>query len=402
MCMQKPSDRIFDELLDLEDQDLTPQDAREYGSVERATDHCSVGQMRSTLDGLDSFAADDPDAAARKTQRCWNKIQPSGRLQSRPPRSSLWTSRPPPRLPSGDLSGPELDKTLSDASNAKLDESFLDLDALYYPLNDFDEGNWEGTFSSRLTENAEGSKSLANCTGTLDLDDTESPASSLDVMSAGSDDLPCATAAATHSVSNVVASSSASSSTSRSRSVGVSAGKRKSPSPNRKCTKAPQCKKPTVGGTKRQDRVRASVRVTPSRRRKKAEYLNHISDEDLAGLEIPQLMRLGKIANFSEDRMKDLKVRRRKLRNRCSARGSAQKRRTEFKSVVSSRHELEDEYKRLQEEHRALIRTHDMLMTQAETVKQITRYEALSIQDLTTRVQELQAAAGIYSEDSVL
>lgn len=395
--MQRPLDKELDVLFDIQNQLLISDDRNTCSETrDSTTDLLSLHQ--NNLDALYTAIDDDDPNLSTVAD---DKIHTSGRspvrvdscsdvgtlgIQLSAPSSSESDHSLQPRLRSMDFgAAPKLDKTL----NVGLVETYDDLEAMYNQKNLIGTDAWVDVLSVRNGDNR--GNLMENYPATVSTGyDTDSPTSSRDLMTVMNDNRASSFSADMQD-DNVL--SNGPRVTSPCRGLGKPLLPKK--------IKTGPCKKSIVGGSTKQSIARASVRVTPSRRRKKAEFLNNITDDELTALEIPQLIRFGKMAGFAEDRIKELKIRRRKLKNRCSARGSAQKRRTEFRSVVSSHQELEDEYVRLQQEHTALLRTHGMLMAQAQAVRQIAEYEAQGIQDLTARVEELQAAAKIQS-DSIM
>eukprot|EP00041_Stephanoeca_diplocostata_P008575 m.126807 g.126807 ORF g.126807 m.126807 type:complete len:326 (-) comp17390_c0_seq1:160-1137(-) len=75
--------------------------------------------------------------------------------------------------------------------------------------------------------------------------------------------------------------------------------------------------------------VKTKSAASKKTRRKTAEQMIRIPDSQLTSLEVPELIRLATAAGLPDEKINALKIRRRKLKNRSSARGSAQRRRTE-------------------------------------------------------------------------
>lgn len=95
------------------------------------------------------------------------------------------------------------------------------------------------------------------------------------------------------------------------------------------------------------------------------QRLAFTDDEYLSSLEVSELIRLGTKAGISDNSISALKVRRRKLRNRFSARESAQKRRSVFATYLDSRDRLLSEYQQLKTSNATLSHEHAELGSQA-------------------------------------
>eukprot|EP00041_Stephanoeca_diplocostata_P040259 m.1638961 g.1638961 ORF g.1638961 m.1638961 type:complete len:338 (-) comp32143_c0_seq1:353-1366(-) len=145
----------------------------------------------------------------------------------------------------------------------------------------------------------------------------------------------------------------------------------------------------------------SNVQQTHRVRRRQKTTLLAISDDELARMSMPELLRYGRKEGASDGSIQELKLRRRKLKNRCSARGSAQKRRKQFRSLTAANTRLETEYKLLQKRSKDLLHTYDEWVSEARILRCQATSEAAKVRNLSRMVERLRetlhSAEGIDS-----
>eukprot|EP00041_Stephanoeca_diplocostata_P041323 m.1643228 g.1643228 ORF g.1643228 m.1643228 type:complete len:302 (+) comp57319_c0_seq1:267-1172(+) len=148
------------------------------------------------------------------------------------------------------------------------------------------------------------------------------------------------------------------------------------------------------GGTRG---TRTCVKLTgrrKSKRRGKAKLsltsLSTITDSELADLTMPELIQIAEVTRAPQDMVQDLKVRRRKLKNRSSARGSAQKRRHQFRVLAAANKKLESEYRHLKRQSEELLETHDQMVASAQSARARAAIETNEVQSLVRIVDHLR------------
>lgn len=122
--------------------------------------------------------------------------------------------------------------------------------------------------------------------------------------------------------------------------------------------------------------------------------LSNLSDMELAELSMPEFLQLAEATGTSNEVIQEMKIRRRKLKNRHSARGSAQKRRGQFRTLAAANKKLELEYKRLKRQSAELVQAHDQMVAHARLAQARATIETKEVHSLTRMVDHLRSTLG--------
>lgn len=112
-------------------------------------------------------------------------------------------------------------------------------------------------------------------------------------------------------------------------------------------------------------RERERVRISPP------DSIDKLTDFELAYIDLQDLMRLMEKAGYSEEDIKRTKIKRRKLKNRNSARGSATKKRSQFNSIASTNKQLSDLVTDLKNRNSTLLNVNQQLQRQTEQARRM-------------------------------
>lgn len=119
-----------------------------------------------------------------------------------------------------------------------------------------------------------------------------------------------------------------------------------------------------------------------------------ISDLELAYIELKDLNRLMEKAGYTEEMKKATKVRRRKVKNRNSAKGSATKKRSQFHSITATNKQLLDVVSELQNRNDALTSANTELQQQTEHAKQVAEQALREKEAFQREIARLTEALG--------
>lgn len=136
------------------------------------------------------------------------------------------------------------------------------------------------------------------------------------------------------------------------------------------------------------ERQRDRVRVQPP------ETIDKITDFELAYIDLADLMRLMKSAGYTEEQIRQTKVKRRKLKNRNSARGSATKKRSQFNTIATTNKQLSDMVQDLRSRNTALMNANTRLQRATEQAR-IVAVEA--VRERKAYQQELERLTTLLS-----
>lgn len=141
---------------------------------------------------------------------------------------------------------------------------------------------------------------------------------------------------------------------------------------------------------------RVRVRVEPP------ETIAKITDFELAYIDLSDLMKLMEKAGYTPEQVRQTKIKRRKLKNRNSARGSATKKRSQFNTIATTNKQLSDMVSDLRNRNHALSSANGRLQRQteqariiaAEAVKERKRYQA-EIERLTMMLDGMNDSGSV-------
>eukprot|EP00041_Stephanoeca_diplocostata_P020227 m.450107 g.450107 ORF g.450107 m.450107 type:complete len:368 (+) comp21509_c0_seq1:99-1202(+) len=136
------------------------------------------------------------------------------------------------------------------------------------------------------------------------------------------------------------------------------------------------------------EKQRERVRVQPP------ETIDKITDFELAYIDLADLMRLMKSAGYTEEQIRQTKVKRRKLKNRNSARGSATKKRSQFNTIANTNKQLSDMVQDLRSRNTALMNANTRLQRATEQAR-IVAVEA--VRERKAYQQELERLTTLLS-----
>lgn len=118
--------------------------------------------------------------------------------------------------------------------------------------------------------------------------------------------------------------------------------------------------------------------------------LKRIPDGDIVKLTVPELIRLGTDAELSDGKIKSLKILRRKLKNRSSARGSASKRRSEFHCMSASHESLSATSEVLKKINLSLTTLHTQVVATERATQEGATIAQKKAADLAKKVKKIQ------------
>lgn len=137
---------------------------------------------------------------------------------------------------------------------------------------------------------------------------------------------------------------------------------------------------------------REQIRKNPPR------SMKTITDFELAYVDLKDLNELMDREGYTEEQKRQAKLRRRKVKNRNSAKGSATKKRTQFNSIAQTNKQLLDVVSELQNRNTKLATANNELQQQTEEARQVAaaalqEKEAFQreIERLTARLSEMQS-----------
>jgi FtsZ-binding cell division protein ZapB len=106
-------------------------------------------------------------------------------------------------------------------------------------------------------------------------------------------------------------------------------------------------------------------------KQKPPKSIENITDLQLAYIDLKDLQALMDKAGYTEEQIRATKIRRRKVKNRHSAKGSATKKRSQFNKIASTNQKLTDVVRELQNRNQALVSENDELQQQTENARKI-------------------------------
>jgi len=130
--------------------------------------------------------------------------------------------------------------------------------------------------------------------------------------------------------------------------------------------------------------------------------MSTITDLELAYVDLKHLNTLMDKAGYSEEQKKQAKVRRRKVKNRHSAKGSATKKRTQYNSIAQTNKRLVDFVTELQSRNTRLASHNQELLEQTEEARRVAEEAVQEKEAFQREIDRLTALLGQMQADSAM